>query len=249
MDDSHDDGLFDARIAETYDADVAHRFDPDALDAEVGCVASLAGSGPVLEFAIGTGRLALPLRERGLDVDGIEVSRAMLEQLRAKPGGAEVAVTIGDMATADAPGGPYSLVALVFSTITNLLTQGEQVACFANAARHLAPGGRFVVETGVRDLRRLAPGERFVPFEVSDTHIGIDEYDTVRQRSTSHHMWFRPDGTTHRFASQHRYVWPSELDLMAQLAGLELEHRWGGWREEPINDTSTSHVAVWRRAE
>ncbi len=242
--------IFDAAVARTYDAASADRFRPEVLGPTVDVLADLAdlaradhgAPGDALEFAIGTGRVALPLRGRGIDVHGIEISHAMVAELVSKPGGAEIPVTIGDMATTRL-GRTFGLVYLVFNTIQNLLTQNEQVACFANAAVHLRPGGRFVVETGVPGLRRLPPGERFVAFEATAEHIGVDEYEPSRQRLTSHHVW-PPSGTT--FDSEHRYVWPSELDLMARLAGLELVHRWEDWNRSPFTDESTGHVSVWR---
>jgi SAM-dependent methyltransferase len=245
--------IFDAAVARDYDATTAERFRPEVLGPTVDVLAELARAAApdesdgspadALEFAVGTGRVALPLRARGVDVHGIELSTAMVDQLRTKPGGADVPVTIGDMATARLDRS-FGLVFLVFNTIQNLLAQDEQVACFANAAAHLRPGGRFVVETGVPGLRRLPPGERFVPFDVSPGHVGIDEYEPARQILTSHHVWL-PEGT--RFDSQHRYVWPSELDLMARLAGMTLEHRWAGFDRSPFTDESTGHVSVWIR--
>jgi SAM-dependent methyltransferase len=240
--------IFDATVARDYDAASADRFRPEVLGPTVDVLAALAraddGSpGDALELAIGTGRVALPLAARGVAVHGIELSEAMVDVLRAKPGGAELPVTVGDMATARLDRA-FGLVFLVFNTIQNLLTQDEQVACFANAAAHLRPGGRFVVETGVPGLRRLPPGERFVPFDVSPGHVGFDEYEPARQILTSHHVWL-PEGN--RFDSQHRYVWPSELDLMARLAGLRLEDRWEDWNRSPFTDESTQHVSVWRK--
>lgn len=242
--------IFDATVARTYDAASADRFRPEVLGPTVEVLAELAGlarpddggPGDALEFAIGTGRVALPLRARGVDVRGIEIAEAMVAELVSKPGGAEIPVTIGDMATTRL-GRTFGLVYLVFNTIQNLLTQDEQVACFTNAAAHLRPGGRFVVETGVPGLRRLPPGARLVAFDASADHIGVDEYEPSRQRLTSHHVW-PPTGAT--FASQHRYVWPSELDLMARLAGLEPEHRWEDWDRSPFTDESTGLVSVWR---
>ena len=239
-----DDGLFDAQVAATYDADVSVRFADDVLGPEVELLAELAGAGPVLEFAVGTGRVAVPLAERGVEVHGSELSQAMVDVMQAKPGGDAIPTVVGDMATSRVPG-EFSLVFLVFNTITNLLSQDAQVACFENAARHLAPDGRFLIENGVPELRRLPPGQNLVPFDVSEDHIGIDSYDTVTQRSTSHHTFVR-NGIAERFDSHHRYVWPSELDLMARIAGLTLEHRWADWRRSPFTAESTSHVSVWR---
>ncbi len=241
----HDDGFFGERIAADYDRSVADRFAPEVLEPTVTVLADLAEGGRALEFAVGTGRVALPLAERGVPVSGIELSRAMVTRLRAKPGGSDLPVTIGDMATATVEGS-FSLVFLVFNTITNLLTQDEQVACFANAAAHLAPGGRFVVEDNVPQLRRLPPGERYVPFAIDDQHLGVDEYDVVAQHLVSHHSSV-VDGKGLRFSSRHRYAWPSEYDLMARLAGLTLESRWGGWDRSPFTADSEAHVSVWAR--
>lgn len=240
--------IFDAAVARDYDATSAERFRPEVLGPTVDLLAEYAraedgGAGDALEFAIGTGRVAVPLNERGVEVHGIEISPAMVDQLRRKSGGATIPVTIGDMATTRL-GRTFGLVFLVFNTIQNLLTQDEQIACFANAAAHLRPGGCFVVESGVPGLRRLPPGERYVPFEVTADHIGIDEYEPARQLLTSHHVWL-PGGTT--FDSRHRFVWPSELDLMARLAGMEPVGRWQDWERTPFGDESTQHVSVWRR--
>ena len=233
-------------VARTYDRTVAHMSAPEVLDPAVDCLASLAGGGRVLEFAIGTGRVALPLARRGLDVTGIELSADMLAELRRAPGSERIHAVEGDMATTRVEG-EFSLVYLVFNTITNLTTQDEQVACFENAARHLAPGGRFVIENGVPALRRLPPGAVGVPFAVTDDHIGIDDFTdrTHLQISRSRHFHRRADGTFHEFTAPFRYVWPSELDLMARIAGLGLEHRWAGWDRSPFTGDSPSHVSVW----
>ena len=236
--------VFDERIAAIYDETSADRFAPEVLGPTVDRLVELADGGAALELAIGTGRVALPLHERGVEVAGIEISTAMLARLRAKPGGEAIPVTIGDMATAEI-GRRFSLVYLVFNTIGNLLEQEEQAACFANAARHLAPGGCFLVEVGVPRLQELHPGERFRVFERTDTHTGIDEIDVVTQRLWSHHTWVL-DGEVQQFTSAHRYVWPSELDLMARLAGLTLEHRWTDWDRSPFTAASRSHISVWR---
>jgi SAM-dependent methyltransferase len=238
------DGLFDARVARTYDDDHAARFEPTVLGPTLDVLAELAEGGRALELAVGTGRVALPLTERGIDVTGIELSQAMVEQLAAKPGAERVPVIVGDMATTSVEGA-FELVYLVYSTITNLLTQDEQVACFANAAAHLTAGGRFVVEVGVPSLRRLPPGTTVVAHEATADHIGVDELDVRTQRMTCHHTYVR-DGEASVFRSEHRYVWPSELDLMARLAGLALEHRWSDWHRSPFTAESRSHVSVWR---
>lgn len=233
-------------VARTYDRTVAQMFAPEVLDPAVDCLASLAGGGRVLEFAIGTGRVALPLARRGLDVTGIELSADMLAELRRAPGSERIHAVEGDMATTRVEG-EFSLVYLVFNTITNLTTQDEQVACFENAARHLAPGGRFVIENGVPALRRLPPGAVGVPFAVTDDHIGIDDFTdrTHLQISRSRHFHRSADGTFREFTAPFRYVWPSELDLMARIAGLGLEHRWAGWDRSPFTGDSPSHVSVW----
>ncbi len=242
------DGAFDAAVAARYDRDVQAHSDPEHLREVVDVLTELTDDRPVLEFAIGTGRVALPLAERSVEVHGIELSSAMVAELTKKPGADRIPVTIGDMATTRlAAAGSFGLVFLVFSTITNLLTQAEQVECFRNAAVHLAPGGHFVVETGVPRIQRLVPGERFLPFEVTDHHLGIDEYDLAEQRLVSHHYWIA-DGDRATFDSHHRYAWPAEYDLMAQLAGMTLTHRWADWSRSPFTSDSTAHVSVWSTA-
>ena len=240
---------FDEEVAATYDADEAAMFDQAVLEPVVGLLAELAGDGPALEFAIGTGRVALALAARAVRVSGIDLSSAMVARLRAKPGGdaTSIPVAIGDISTTRHPdAGAFSLVYLVFNTIENLTTQDAQVACFVNAATHLRPGGCFVVETGVPALQRLPPGERFVPFDVSETHIGIDEYDVSTQSLVSHHVTTH-EGTVTRASTPFRYVWPSELDLMARIAGLRLRDRWTDWARTPFTSASRSHVSVWER--
>lgn len=236
----------DPVVASTYDARIADRFDPALIDATTERLAELAGDGPALEFAIGTGRVALPLAARGVEVHGIELSEPMLAELRAKPGGGTVPVAVGDMTSTRVPG-EFSLVYLVFNTIGNLTTQAEQVACFRNAAAHLSPGGHFVIEVGVPDPPRRHEPSPFRPFAMTDDHIGIDEFvDPVEQVFISHH--YRPnDAASARVSGAFRYVWPSELDLMAQLAGMEPVHRWAGWNREEFTGASTDHVSVWRR--
>ena len=215
----HDDGYFDERTAATYDDD-AEISDPRVVDPDRRLPAHLVGPGRALELGIGTGRIALPLARRGVAVHGIEISKAMVARLRAKPGGADIGITIGDFATTSA-GGTFSAIYLIFNTINNLTTQAAQVACFRNAAAHLEPGGCFVIEVGIPALQRLPPGETFVPFRVSETRWGIDEYDVAKQGLTSHHLRI-VDGRAERFSIPFRYVWPAELDLMAQLAGMTL---------------------------
>jgi SAM-dependent methyltransferase len=237
--------FFDAGAAGRYDDPDDPMNSPAVIDPAVDRLAELAAGGRALEFAIGTGRIAVPLHARGVDVQGIEISEPMVDVLRAKPGSTGIEVTMGDMSTTRV-GGSFSLVYLVYNTITNLLEQDDQVACFVNAAAHLEGGGRFVIETGVPRLRRLGVGETHLPFDVSERHVGIDEFDVVNQRLTSHHYWLR-DGEAASFSSTHRYAWPAEYDLMARIAGLELEHRWGSWAGSPFTAESTSHVSVWRK--
>jgi len=222
-------------------------FAPEVLAPTVERLVELAAGGPALELAIGTGRVAVPLAARGVPVTGIELSRPMVEQLRTKVDAATIPVVLGDMAAATAPGS-YSLVYLVYNTISNLLTQAEQVACFRNAARHLRPGGRFVVELWVPELRSLPPGKQATVWAVEPGYLGIDTYDVLHQRVVSHHVRFDDAGTAARLGrSPHRYVWPAELDLMAQLAGLELESRHADWAGVAFTADSTSHVSVYRR--
>jgi SAM-dependent methyltransferase len=240
-----DDGYFDERIAATYDESSADRFDPAALEPAVDVLAELAGTGAALELGVGTGRVAIPLAQRGVSVHGIDLSGAMVARLRAKPGGEAVDVTIGDFATTTVDG-PFSLVYLVYNTIGNLTTQEAQVACFRNAAAHLRPGGCFVIEVGVPQLRRLPPGDTFQVFHGSDMYWGIDEYDVANQGLVSHHVSVEEDRVQH-FSMPFRYVWPAELDLMAQLAGMRLRERWGGWKHEPFTSDSEQHVSVWEK--
>lgn len=240
---------FVGEVARTYDDTAPGMFAPEALDPTIECLATLAEEGPALEFAIGTGRVALPLAARGVDVSGIELSADMLAELRSRPGADAVRAIQGDMATTRVDR-EFALVYLVFNTITNLTTQDEQVACFENAARHLRSGGRFVIENGVPALRRLPPGAVGVPFTVAEDYIGVDDFidRTHLQISRSRHFRRTADGTFREFSAPFRYVWPSELDLMARIAGLTLEHRWAGWDRTPFTGDSPSHVSVWRRA-
>lgn len=239
------DGHFDESIAARYDELSSDAFDPAVVGPVVDVVAEIAGAGQALEFAIGTGRIAVPLARRGVDVYGIELSEAMVARLRPKPGGSDIPVTIGDMATTVVDGS-FAVVYLVFNTIMNLTTQAAQVACFRNAARHLEPGGCFVVEVMVPDLQRLPPGETVRPFHVSDTRWGFDEYDVAAQGLISHHLEV-VDGAVHQQSVPFRYVWPAELDLMAQLAGMTLTDRWSGWDRAPFTSDSRRHVSVWRK--
>jgi SAM-dependent methyltransferase len=236
---------FDERIARTYEAKWPELFEPAVVDAAVNFLNDLAGTGAALELGIGTGRIALPLSRRGLRVHGIELSPAMVAELRTKSGANDIGVTLGDFATTTVDGA-FSLAYLVRNTIMNLTTQDEQVACFGNVAAHLAPGGRFVVEVMVPQLQRLPPGETIHAFTVTPTHLGFEEYDVARQIAISHHYWL-VDGRLETFSAPFRYVWPSELDLMARLAGMTLRERWSGWTREPFKSDSRSHVSVWEK--
>ena len=241
----NDDGHFDEPIAARYDETSGDMFDPAVIDNTVDFLVELAGGGGALELAIGTGRIALPLAERGVPVHGIELSQAMAARLRAKPGGEDVATTIGDLATTTVAGS-FSLVYLVYNTIMNLTTQAAQVACFRNAAAHLDPGGCFVIEVMIPALRKLPHGETFHVFDGSESHWGIDEYDVVAQELISHHIE-DVDGSLQRSSVPFRYVWPAELDLMAELAGLTLRERWSGWKREPFTSESDQHISVWEK--
>jgi SAM-dependent methyltransferase len=190
--------------------------------------------------------VALPLAQRGVRVHGIDLSEAMVAKLREKPGAERIGVTIGDFATTRVDG-TFSLVYLVFNTICNLTTQDDQVACFRNAADHLEPGGRFVIEVVTPDLQRLAPGERFFPFKVGSGYIGLDEYDVANQGLVSHHLWSE-GGAWRKSSGPFRYVWPAELDLMARLAAMRLRERWQDWDRSPFTSDSRKHVSVWERA-
>lgn len=238
--------LWDQATAERYDAESPEMFASNVLDPAVDLLEELAGDGAALELAIGTGRVAVPLHQRGVPVSGIEYSQPMVDQLRTKATAADIPVVVGDMATATVPG-EFSLVYLVFNTIGNLRTQPEQLACFGNAARHLTPGGRFLIEVGVPPLRRLPPGQPAVPFDVSEAHTGFDTYDLATQQAVSHHYTRQADGSYRYGEHNYRYVWPSECDLMAQLAGMELEDRWSDWDRSPFTGDSEKQVSVWRR--
>lgn len=238
--------LWDEQTAAGYDSGSAHMFAPEVLDPAVAFLADLAGQGPVLELAVGTGRVAVPLAARGLAVSGVELSEPMVRKLRQKVSPDEMPVVVGDMATTIVPG-EFSLVYVVWNSIGNLRTQDEQVQCFANAARHLAPGGRFVVELGVPGIRRFPPGQTAVPFHIGAQHVGFDTYDMSSQQGTSHHYTRSDDGTVQYGVSNFRYIWPAECDLMARLAGLELEQRVADWDRSPFTSDSTSHVSVWRK--
>ena len=237
---------FGEEVAAHYDDPSDQMFQPAGIEPVVDLLAELAGDGAALELGIGTGRIALPLAQRGVEVHGIDLSSAMVARLRAKPGGEEIPVVLGDFATARAEG-TFSLAYLVFNTIQNLTTQAEQVACFENVAAHLESGGHFVIEVGVPSLRRLPPGETLRAFAHTPTHVGFDEFDVARQGLISHHYEL-VDGAWQPHSVPFRYVWPSELDLMARIAGMTLVERWSGWRREPFTSESTSHVSVWRKA-
>ncbi|MGP4008223.1 class I SAM-dependent DNA methyltransferase [Streptomyces sp. 4N124] len=243
MDDK--DGYFGESVAARYDRSAADMFRPEVVNPAVDLLAELAGDGAALEFGVGTGRIALPLAARGVPVHGIELSRAMADRLRAKPGGDEIAVTIGDFSTTRAAG-EFTVAYLVFNTINNLTTQDAQVDCFRNAAEHLAPGGCFVVEVGVPQLRLLPPGQTAVPFTISPTQWAFDTYDVATQAMSSNYVTI-VDGRAEHWSLPFRYVWPSELDLMARLAGLRLRDRWEGWSREPFTGESGRHVSVWEK--
>ena len=240
-----EDGYFGEDVAATYDGPEEGMFAAAAVDPAVDLLARLAGGGRALELGIGTGRIALPLAARGVPVHGIDLSRAMVARLRAKPGGDAIGVTIGDFATTKAEG-TFSVVYLVFNTIMNLTTQDAQVACFASAAAHLEPGGCFVIEVGVPDLRLLPPGQEVVPFQVSPGRWAYDWYDTATQAMSSNYVTAGNGRGSFR-SIPFRYVWPAELDLMARLAGMRLRDRWAGWAGEPFTSESGQHVSVWEK--
>ena len=237
--------IWDVETAARYDTPGVGMFAPEVLGPTVDRLAALAGDGRALELAIGTGRVAIPLSERGVRVTGIELSTAMVDRLRMKADEAAIPVIVGDMVNAVAPG-EYTLVYLVFNTISNLLTQAEQVACFRNAARHLVPGGRFVIELWVPELRKLPPGQQATVWRNRPGYIGLDIYDILRQHLVSHHFTFDDSRHAQRFRSPHRYIWPAELDLMGQLAGFELESRHADWSGADFTAESRSHVSVYR---
>lgn len=237
------DALFDEWIAEHYEILWPELFEPAVLDPAVTFLAELAGAGSALELGIGTGRIALPLRRRGVRVHGIELSRAMATRLHAHP---DIGMTIGDFASTSVDA-TFGLVYLLRNTITNVTTQEEQVAAFRNAAAHLEAGGSFVVENYIPELQRLPPGETIRVFTATPAHLGFEEYDVATQIAVSHHRWVI-DGQLRTFSSPHRYVWPAELDLMARLAGLTLRERWSDWHRAPFTSTSRSHISVWEKS-
>ncbi|MFK0243084.1 class I SAM-dependent DNA methyltransferase [Amycolatopsis azurea] len=241
------DGWFPESVAMDYDGPGGANA-PEVVTSAVDVLEDLA-DGPVLEFAVGTGRIAAPLAARGVAVSGIELSRAMAARIADKPGGEAVEVTIGDM-TSTRVAGEFSLVFLVFNTIGNVTTQDGQVDVFRNAAAHLRPGGLFVVEVGVPDLRRMPPGQDVVPFAMDHDagYAGFDQYDVVTQRFTSNHVTVAPDGTGRFRRIPFRYVWPAELDLMARIAGMRPKHRWADWARSEFTAESAGHVSVWEKA-
>ena len=239
--------IWDDAAAATYDTPGEGMFAPGVIGPTVDRLTALAAGGPALEFAIGTGRVALPLHQRGVQVAGIEYSAPMIARLRAKADAATIPVVQGDMSTATVPG-QFTLVYLIYNTIANLLTQTEQVACFRNAARHLAPGGCFVVELWVPELRKLTPGTGAVVWQSEPGYIGLDTYDVLHQQVVSHHFRFGDDRQATLFRTPHRYIWPAELDLMGQLAGFELESRRADWQGTEFTADSRSHVSVYRLA-
>ena len=236
---------FDEAVAASYDASSTEMFDPAVIEATVRFLAELAEEGGALELGIGTGRIALPLSQRGIRVHGIDLSAAMVAKLRSKPGSENIGVTIGDFATTRLAQS-FRLAYVVFNTIENLTSQNEQVDCFCNVAAHLESGGRFVIEVEVPQLQRLPPGETVRAFAVSQTRLGFDEFDVARQSLISHHYSIE-DGKLEALSVPFRYVWPSELDLMARIAGMSLRERWSGWEREPFTSDSTKHVSVWEK--
>jgi SAM-dependent methyltransferase len=235
---------FDAWVAQRYSTLWPEIYGPDLLDAAVEVLVRLAGAGPALEFGIGTGRAAVPLAGRGVSVHGIELSEAMVTELRVQDGD-RIPVTLGNFAAASVEG-TFTLVYLLRNTITNLTTQDEQVQAFRNAARHLDPGGCFVVENYIPELRRLPPGETRYVFRSTADHVGVENYDFAAQLSLSRHWWLI-DGDLKTFESTHRYVWPSELDLMARIAGLRLQERWSDWYGAPFDGDSRNHISIWEK--
>jgi len=240
-----DDGYFHERVAARYDETYDYQGAPEVIEPVVNLLAELAGAGRALELGVGTGRIALPLSQRGVSVHGIELSRAMADRLRAKPGAESVGVTIGDFSTTRVEGS-FRLAYVLVNTIMNLASQEAQVACFRNVAAHLEPGGCFLVEVLVPELQRLPPGDTYRVFSAEERHWGIDEFDVARQGLISHHF-VEVDGQFERRSIPFRYVWPSELDLMAQLAGMRLRDRWSDWNREPFTSESRKHISVWEK--
>ena len=243
---SNEDGYFGEDVAASYDLDHGGS-ESEHIQTMVRVLHELTSGGSALEFAIGTGRVAVPLQERGVHVKGIELSRAMVAELKKKNGGSSIDVVIGDIASARLDGA-FSLVFLVYNTIDNLTSQDAQVSCFENAFSHLAPGGRFVIETLVPPIQKIPFGETTLAFDCSTEYFGIDEFDIVSQRYTSHHLNLA-NGEYQRRSVPFRYAWPAELDLMARYAGFTLEHRWSDWERSQFTHMSSSHVSVWKRPE
>jgi SAM-dependent methyltransferase len=237
--------IFVGRVAEGYDQGSQDMYEQAVLEPAVTFLADTASGGAALEFGIGTGRVALPLSQRGVTVSGIDISADMVAQLRAKQGSEDIAVTVGDFAKTQVPG-HFSLVYLVYNALSNLTTQDEQVECFQNAAHHLAPGGRFVIELWLPDLQRFPPGALALPFAVSPSHLGFDEIDVASQQGVSHHYSIVGDRVA-LFDSPWRYAWPAELDLMARIAGLNLLARWADWDRSPFTSQSRKHISVWEQ--
>ena len=232
---------FGEDVAARYDETIGRWGDPEVVESAVDFLVELARGGVALELGIGTGRIALPLAARGVRVHGIDLSEAMVARLRAKPGGSEIPVAIGDFATTRV-GERFTLAYVVFNTILNLTTQEAQVACFENVAAHLEQGGCFVIETDLPALRKLPAGETLHVAEASAEHYCIDEYDIADQGLISHHVW---PAEGRAMSVPFRYVWPSELDLMARIAGMRPRERWSGWRREPFTSESRTLVGVW----
>jgi SAM-dependent methyltransferase len=232
------------RIADFYDRLFQQAFD---VEGTVDLLADLAAGGPALEMGIGTGRVALPLAARGVEVHGIDSSEAMVAKLRAKPGGEAIPVTMGDFVDLPVPG-KFALIYIPFNTFFALFSQEDQIACFASVADHLLPGGRFVVDAFVPDVGRYSRGQlvEVQGIETDVLHLLAARHDPVKQRITSHRVVIAAEGTR-LFPVNLRYAWPAELDLMARLAGLSLEHRWSGWRRQPFTADSTSHISVYRK--
>jgi SAM-dependent methyltransferase len=237
---------FDEWVAERYETLWPELFEPGVIDPAVDFLADLARGGPALELGIGTGRIAVPLSRRGVRVHGIEASAAMVAQLQAKSDALDIGVTIGDFATATVDA-TFTVAYLVRNTITNLTSQDEQIQCFRNVAAHLEPGGCFVIENYIPELQRLPPGETHHVFTATPTHLGFEEYDVATQIAVSHHHWVI-DGRLESRSTRHRYVWPSELDLMARLAGLTLRERWSDWCRGQFTNESRNHISVWAKA-
>lgn len=234
------------RIAGVYDELYGTLFD---VDATVSLLAELGGDGPALELAIGTGRIALPLADRGVDVTGIDASEAMVAELRAKPGGDDIPVVMGDFADVDIEG-RFKLVFVVFNTLFNLATQDEQVRCFTNVTKHLTEDGVFVVEAFVPDVTRYTRHQTtgVDRLDSESVHLEASRHDPVNQTVDSQHIHLRRGEPVEMYPVSIRYAYPSELDLMARLAGLRLRARWGGWHKEPFTSESKFHVSVYEHA-